>query len=461
MAAFVRDLVASLVAGSAQAAARLITLLENDDPRAAEILVAVFPHTGSAHVVGVTGPPGSGKSTLVAAAIRRLRAEGRRVGVVAVDPTSPFTGGALLGDRVRMQDHSTDPEVFVRSMATRGSLGGLAPATDEAVAVLDAWGAEIVFVETVGTGQAEVDVVAATDTVVVVTTPGLGDGIQTIKAGVMEIGDVFVVNKADRADADRTVTDLKMALSLAERGSWRVPVLATVATEGRGLDEVLAAIADHRRAQQAAGAVEARRRRRWRRDIVRVAEARLRAAFLDGAAAGRLDELVARVARGELDPRTAADRLLEAAGAPGAAVASSPGAAIDHIGVAVRDLAAAARVYERVLGLPASEPETLPADRVTAAFVPVGAMRIELLEPTDADGPVARFLARRGEGVHHIAVAVPDLEAALARARDAGVSAVDESPRPGAHGRRIAFLHPRDTHGVLIELVERPPRAPA
>jgi LAO/AO transport system kinase len=460
MAALVRDLVTSLVAGSAPAAARLISLLENDDPRAAEILVAIFPHTGRAHVVGVTGPPGSGKSSLVSAAIRRLRAEGRRVGVVAVDPTSPFTGGALLGDRVRMQDHSTDPEVFVRSMATRGSLGGLAPATDEAVAVLDAWGAETVFVETVGTGQAEVDVVAATDTVVVVTTPGLGDGVQTIKAGVMEIGDVFVVNKADRADADRAVTDLKMTLGFAARDGWRVPVLTTVATEGRGLDELLAAIADHRRAQQASGAVEARRRRRWRRDIVRAAEARVRAALLEGAAESRLDELVAQVARGALDPRTAADRLLEAAGAWGALAASSR-AAIDHIGVAVRDLAAAARVYERALGVPVGAPETLPADRVTVAFVPVGATRIELLEPTDAHGPVARFLARRGEGIHHIAVAVPELDVALARAREAGCAPIDEIPRPGAHGRRIAFLHPRHTHGVLIELVEQPRRGPA
>ncbi|MDQ7858876.1 MAG: methylmalonyl Co-A mutase-associated GTPase MeaB [Armatimonadota bacterium] len=460
MAVLVRDLVASLVAGSTQAAARLISLLENDDPRAAEILVALFPHTGRAHVVGVTGPPGSGKSSLVNAAIRRLRAEGRRVAVVAVDPTSPFTGGALLGDRVRMQDHSTDPEVFVRSMATRGSLGGLAPATDEAVAVLDAWGAEVVFIETVGTGQAEVDVVAAADTVVVVTTPGLGDGVQTIKAGVMEIGDVFVVNKADRADADRTVTDLKMALGLAARDGWRAPVLTTVATEGRGLEELLAAIADHRRAQQAAGAVEARRRQRWRRDIVRAAEARLRAAFLDGATASRLDELVAKVARGELDPRTAAARLLDAAGAP-AVGAGIAGATLDHIGVAVRDLAAAAAVYERALGLAAGAPETLPADRVLVAFVPVGATRIELLEPTDADGPVARFLARRGEGVHHVAVAVPDLEAALAQARKAGCAPIDEVPRQGAHGRRIAFLHPRHTHGVLIELVERPQRAPA
>jgi LAO/AO transport system kinase len=444
-------LVASLVAGSTQAAARLISLLENDDPQAAEILLALSAHTGRAHVVGVTGPPGSGKSTLVSAAIRTLRTEGRRVGVVAVDPTSPFTGGALLGDRVRMQEHSTDPEVFVRSMATRGSLGGLAPATDEAVAVLDAWGAAVVFVETVGTGQAEVDVVAATDTVVVVTTPGLGDGVQMIKAGVMEIGDVFVVNKADRADADRAVTDVKMALGLVPRDGWHPPVLTTVATEGAGVDRLLTAVAEHRRTQEATGGIQARRRDRWRRDIVRAAEARLRTAFLDGAVAAHLDGLVAQVAAGEIDPRTAAGRLLGSAAGP----APPAAVVVDHIGVAVRDLAAAARFYERVLGLSATAPESVPDDGVTAAFVPLGSTRIELLEPATADGPVARFIERRGEGIHHIAVAVPDLAGALAHAREAGYAPVDAAPRCGAHGRRIAFLRPRQTHGVLIELVER------
>ncbi|MGQ0568152.1 MAG: methylmalonyl Co-A mutase-associated GTPase MeaB, partial [Armatimonadota bacterium] len=303
-------LVSDLVAGSPQAAARLISLLENGGARAAEVLQALFPHTGRAHIVGVTGPPGSGKSTLVNAAIRGLRDQGQRVGVVAVDPTSPFTGGALLGDRIRMQDHSTDPEVFVRSMATRGSLGGLAPATGEAVAVLDAWGAATVFIETVGTGQAEVDIVAAADTVVVVTTSGLGDGVQTIKAGVMEIGDIFVVNKADRPETDRTITDLKTALGLVPANGWRPPVLTTVAMTGEGVADLLAAIFEHRRYQETTGGMLVRRRNRWKREIVRAAEARLRAQVLDRAIATTLNELVERVAAGTLDPHTAADRLL-------------------------------------------------------------------------------------------------------------------------------------------------------
>ncbi|MBI3998411.1 MAG: methylmalonyl Co-A mutase-associated GTPase MeaB [Armatimonadetes bacterium] len=304
------QLVADVVAGSSQAAARLISLVENNGAGATDALRALFPYTGRAHVVGITGPPGSGKSTLVNAAILGLRRDGQRVGVVAVDPTSPFTGGALLGDRIRMQDHSTDPEVFVRSMATRGSLGGIAPATGDAVAVLDAWGAATVFVETVGTGQAEVDVVAASDTVAVVTMPGMGDAVQTLKAGVMEIGDLFVVNKADRPDADRTVTDLKMTLGFASREAWRPPVLTTIATTGEGVGQMLAAIADHRRYLESSGGLQARRRMRWRREILRIAESRLRARFLDGAAGAALDALVDQVASGALDPHAAADRLL-------------------------------------------------------------------------------------------------------------------------------------------------------
>ncbi len=443
-----RHLIAAVVAGSPQAAAQLISLLENDGEAASDALRALFPHTGRAYVVGVTGPPGSGKSTLVNAAVRELRGQDRRVGVVAIDPTSPFTGGALLGDRIRMQDHSTDPEVFVRSMATRGSLGGLAPATGEAVAVLDAWGADTIFLETVGTGQAEVDVVAACDTVVVVMTPGLGDGVQTIKAGVMEIGDVFVVNKADRPEADRTVTDLKMALGLIPASGWRPPVLTTVATSGEGIAEVLKAVGDHRRHLETTGGLQPRRRTRWRREIIRTVESRLRAKVFDGAVTTTLDDLAERVAAGKLDPHTAAARLL--AGSPGPTATSRR---IDHIGIAVRSIDEAGRFYRETLGLAVGSREDLPDDGVAVAFAPVGDTRIELLEPLTPDGHIARFLERRGEGIHHIAFAVPDVTRALEDAEAAGYMPIDKVPRPGAHGSRIAFLHPKDTHGVLIELV--------
>lgn len=450
-------LASAVVAGSVQAAARLLTLIENDGEDAGVALRALFPHTGRAHVVGITGPPGSGKSTLVNAAVRVLRAQGRRVGVIAVDPSSPFTGGALLGDRIRMQDHSTDPEVFVRSMATRGSLGGLAPATGEAVAVLDAWGASTVFVETVGTGQAEVDVVSAADTVVVVSAPGLGDGVQTLKAGVMEIGDVFVVNKADRAEADRTVTDLKMVLAMAPEGAWRPPVLPTVATTGEGVAEVLGAISNHLRDLEQSGGLAARRKARWRREVVRAVEVRLRALTMGGAAATSLDGLVELVASGQLDPRGAALRLL-AAGRAAAGGAASVGVRVDHIGVAVRSIAEAARFYREALGLQCGPPEQLPAQGVTMVFFDAGGTRIELLEPLTAEGPVARFLERRGEGVHHVALVVPDVVRALESARAAGFEPVDPTPRPGAHGTRVVFLHPKGTHGVLVELVEPAPR---
>jgi LAO/AO transport system kinase len=477
-------LLASLIAGSTPAAARLISLLENDGPGAADVRRAIAPFTGRGYVVGVTGPPGSGKSTLVNEMVTHLRSQGQRVGVVAVDPTSPFTGGALLGDRVRMQDHSTDPEVFVRSMATRGSLGGLAPATDDAVAVLDAWGARLILIETVGTGQAEVDVVAAADTVVVVTTPGMGDGVQTIKAGVMEIGDVFVVNKADRPEADRTVTDLRTALGLVPQGQWRPPVITTVAITGEGAVELLAAVADHRRSQEASGDLAARRRTRVRRHILRAAEARLRQHVIGASAAADLDALVERVAGGTLDPHSAAELLV--APAPRHALPAAPresrglqvptpaeppaageqpavparraeGARLDHIGVAVRDLDAAGRFYREVLGLEVGEPELLLEDQVAAAFVVLGEARIELLEPATVDGPVARFIERRGEGLHHIAVVVPDITRALDAAREAGFALIDHDPRDGAHGTRIAFIHPKSSHGVLIELVDLGP----
>lgn len=304
------DLASAVVSGSSQAVARLISLVENDGAEAPGALRALFPHLGRAHVVGVTGPPGSGKSTLVDAAVRGLRAQGRRIGVIAVDPTSPFSGGAVLGDRIRMQEHSTDPEVFIRSMATRGSLGGLAPATSHAVSVLDAWGAAVVLVETVGTGQAEVDVVSASDTVVVVMVPGMGDSVQTLKAGIMEIADLFVVNKADRPDVDRAVTELKMALGLGPQSGWRPPVLTTIATTGSGVPDMLAAIADHRAYLNTTGGLLVRRRARWRREVVRIAEARLRAQYLERAMAARLEGLVDRVASGALDPYAAAEQLL-------------------------------------------------------------------------------------------------------------------------------------------------------
>jgi LAO/AO transport system kinase len=302
-------LIEAVLRGDHQAAARLISMIENGRDGVREALRGLHPYTGRAYVVGVTGPPGSGKSTLVDALTRHLRREDRRVGIVAVDPSSPFTGGAILGDRIRMMDHSQDTGVFIRSMATRGSLGGLSRAATDVVYVLDAMGCDIVFLETVGAGQAEVDVVQAADTVVVVTVPGLGDAVQTIKAGIMEIADVFVVNKADRPDSDRTITEIRSMLRLVPSGGWEPPVVRTVATANEGVANVADAIERHRSHLEAVGALAERRLRRRKSEILKLLEARLRDEALRRAS-GRLDDLARRVASGEMSPYEAAEEVL-------------------------------------------------------------------------------------------------------------------------------------------------------
>jgi len=311
----VDDLIDRALAREPRAVARLISLVEDASPRLREVAAALAPKTGRARVIGLTGPPGVGKSTTTSALVAAYRAQGNRVGVLAIDPSSPFSGGALLGDRIRMGEHATDPDVFIRSMATRGHLGGLAWATPQALRVLDAAGYDIVLIETVGVGQSEVDVVALADTTVVLLAPGMGDGIQAAKAGILEVADVFVVNKADRDGADTTVRELKHMISLGRReirgAHWRMPVVKTVASRGEGTDEVLAALADHRAWATEHGVGDQRRFLRARTEIEAIAVAALRSRLGDPSGAGALDDLARQVSVGELDPYAAADALID------------------------------------------------------------------------------------------------------------------------------------------------------
>ena len=300
--------------GDPRAVARLISQVEDASPALREVMSLLTPHTGRAAVLGVTGSPGVGKSTTTSALVTAFRADGRRVGVLAVDPSSPFSGGALLGDRVRMQEHATDAGVYIRSMATRGHLGGLAWATPQALRVLDAAGCDVVIVETVGVGQSEVEVAALADTTLVLLAPGMGDGIQAAKAGILEVGDVFVVNKADRDGADQVVRDLRSTIRLAERqpGDWREPIVKTVAVRREGMAELIEAIDKHRDWMERSGELARRRRRRVRDEIEAIAATALRRRFGDVHGDARLDVLAEKVLTGELDPYAAADEIIEA-----------------------------------------------------------------------------------------------------------------------------------------------------
>ncbi|HZX98044.1 MAG TPA: methylmalonyl Co-A mutase-associated GTPase MeaB [Dermatophilaceae bacterium] len=308
-------LVEAARAGAPRAVARLISLVEDGHPALREVMAALAPHTGRAHIFGITGSPGVGKSTITNALVGALRARGKRVGILAVDPSSPFSGGALLGDRIRMQDHALDPGVYIRSMASRGHLGGLSWTTPQALRVLDAAGCDVVVVETVGVGQSEVEVAGLADTTLVLLAPGMGDGIQAAKAGILEIGDIFVVNKADREGADATVRDLRHMISLGDRSEpdlWRPPVLKTVAARGDGIDEVMAAIDDHFAWMEGSGTLRDRRVRRAGDEIEAIAIQALRARIGDLRHGQGVDELAGHVVDGTSDPYAAADRILAA-----------------------------------------------------------------------------------------------------------------------------------------------------
>jgi LAO/AO transport system kinase len=310
-----QPLVQSLRHGDTRALARAISTVENRSPGWAELLKALFPHTGRASIVGLTGPPGAGKSTLVDRLAKHYRKQNRTIGIIAVDPTSPYTGGAILGDRIRMQDHFSDPGMYIRSMATRGSLGGLARATADVATVLDASGRDLVMIETVGVGQDEIDIVRLADITVVILVPGMGDDVQSIKAGIMEIADIFVVNKSDHEGADRVEREIRGLQSLAIRSDhWTPPIVKTVASEGTGINELVAAIAEYQAYLQKGNLALQHKVENWQERLVEM----LRDALLEKAreqlADGSVARYAAEVAEHKRDPYTLVEEIVEKLG---------------------------------------------------------------------------------------------------------------------------------------------------
>jgi LAO/AO transport system kinase len=388
----VAQMMARLRAGDVRALARAVSIVEDGAAAGVELLAACREFAGSALRIGVTGPPGAGKSTLVDQVARWLRADGQTVGVVAVDPSSPYTGGALLGDRIRMQGFAGDDGVYIRSMASRGAMGGVARAAADVCTVMEAAGRQTIVIETVGVGQDEVDVIGLADVTVLVLVPGMGDEVQSLKAGVMEVADVFVVNKSDRGGAELVEQEIVAMQGLAAKSGWVPPVVRTVATTGEGVKELMEAV-------RRCAAEKGSQRRRM--------ESGLRGG----------------------------------------------GLRLDHLGVAVKSIAGARGFYES-LGLVVSHEETVEHEKVKTAMLPLGESRIELLEATEADSTIGKFVAKRGEGLHHIAVHVDGIDAMFARLTAQGVRLASDAVRVGAGGHRYFFVHPASTGGVLLEIVE-------
>lgn len=367
-----------LLARDPRALAKAATAVERHDQRA---LGFIREHEGTGLILGVTGPPGAGKSTLVDAMAEHLRRGAKTVAILAVDPSSRSTGGAILGDRIRMARHYADAGIFIRSMATRGESGGLAQTTETMAKLFRAAGFDYIVIETVGVGQDEIAVATVADVTAVVLVPGMGDDVQTIKAGIMEVADLFVINKADQPGADQTDREVRAMLSLTPGGA-QPAIVKTVATDGLGISELLEAV--------------------------------------------------------ESVPRRIA--------------AVKERFRIDHLGIAVKSLADAEKFYEQ-LGLSVGSRETVATERVNVAMLQVGESRIELLEATNDESAIAKFIAKRGEGLHHVALRVADLEAAAERLRLAGARLLNE-PRQGAGGHFYVFVHPSSTGGVLWELIQ-------
>jgi len=448
------NLTDEILQANSRAMARAMSLIENQDPQARDILKALFPKTGRASVIGVTGAPGSGKSTLVDKLAQEFRRQGKTVGIVAVDPTSPFSGGAILADRVRMSAHYNDEGVFIRSMATRGHLGGLSKTAAQIVSVLDAAGKDIILLETVGVGQDEVEVVKVADVALVVLVPGMGDDVQAFKAGIMEIGDIFVLNKADHPHVERAEKELQAALSLAVRSDgWSPLTVRTVATQGEGIQNLVGHIETFERYRQTARESVERRKASAERELMELLkDALLEKATRQNGVCDRIHAASQAIKERRLDPYTAVDEIMK--GLPSIERLMT----LDHVGIAVHSIEEALRTYQQRLGFTVHEIVVIDEQKVRVAVLPGGDSRIELLEPTAPDSPIQRFLEKRGEGVHHLCFQVEDIRRKIEALKSASLQLIAMSSETGLDGRKIAFLHPKSTHGVLIELVECEPK---
>jgi LAO/AO transport system kinase len=376
------ELLTRLRSGDPRALARAISTVEDATEGAPELLAACRTSNKTALRIGITGPPGAGKSTLVDRLIRAFREQQKTVAVLAIDPSSPYTGGALLGDRIRIQNFAADEGVYFRSMASRGATGGLAATAADALTIIDAANRDIILIETVGAGQSEVEIAALADVTLVVLTPNTGDEVQSLKAGILEIADILVINKSDLEGADRTESELLATQSLSHKPA--PPIIKTVATTGQGIDALIESIAQIKPSRK---------------------------------------------------PR-----------------ATKP-PTLDHIGIAVRSIAAA-RTFYTTLGLAITHEETIDHEQVNTAMLPLGETRLELLEPTAEDSTIARFLAKRGEGLHHIAIRTTNLDALFTNLRAQGTRLASDQILTGAGGHRYFFIHPESTGGILIEIVE-------
>ncbi|MGH9915993.1 MAG: methylmalonyl Co-A mutase-associated GTPase MeaB, partial [Pyrinomonadaceae bacterium] len=397
------------------------------------------------------------------------RSQGERVGILAIDPSSPFSGGAILGDRIRMQSLGLDANVFIRSMATRGSLGGVARATADAATILDAAGFDRIIVETVGVGQDEVEIVKMADVTVVVLVPGMGDDIQAIKAGIMEIGDLFVINKADRDGVLRTEKEIEHLLSLGHslrhsltnplkdvENMWQPPIVKTIATQNQGIEELAGAINAYDLFQKSQPESSARRKEvaRWR--IFELLRERIFEIIVKEYLPEEiLEQFASEVAGKDRSPYAVVDEIVGNMQKIWEHQDKESEVTLAHLGIATDSIEDALVFWRDALGLEVTGQEAVPDQKVRVTMLPVGTSRIELLESIESDSPIEKFLIKRGSGLHHIALHVKDIERSLDRLKKHGIRLIDETPRVGAEGARIAFIHPSSASGVLVELVQQ------